>query len=79
MEFDIVNTPCPGYKTLKRRYTILAFARVNIKLTQEQDMVKQEKIFCNIELTKNEIFLFKVVNRDAIIAQPGQDMFPKTR
>ena len=30
-------------------------------------MVKQEKIFCNIELTKNEIFLFKVVNRDAII------------
>ena len=60
MEFDIVNTPCPGYKTLKRRCTILAFPRVNIKLTQKQNMVKQEKIFCNIELTKNDIFLFKV-------------------
>ena len=42
-------------------------------------MVKQKKIFCNIELTKNDIFLFKVINRDVIIAQPGQDMFPKTR
>ena len=41
-------------------------------------MVKQEKIFCNIELTKNVIFLFKVINRDVIIAQPGQDMFPRT-
>ena len=45
MEFDVVNTPCPGYKTLKRRYTILVFPRVNIKLTQKQNMVKQEKIF----------------------------------
>ena len=54
MEFDVVNTPCPGYKTLKRRYTILVFPRVNIKLTQKQNMVKQEKIFCNIELTKKE-------------------------
>ena len=42
-------------------------------------MVKQEKIFCNIELTKNDIFLFKVINRDVIIAQPGEDMFPKTK
>ena len=40
-------------------------------------MVKQEKIFCNIEPTKNHIFLLKVINRDVIIAQPGQDMFPK--
>ena len=23
MEFDIVNTPCTGYKTLKRKYIIL--------------------------------------------------------
>ena len=42
-------------------------------------MVKQEKILCNIDLTKNDIFLSKVINRDAIIMQPGQDMFPKTR
>ena len=76
MDFDIVNTPCPGYKTLKRSYTILAFPRVNMKLTQKQNMIKQEKIFCNIELTKNDIFLFKVINRDVSIAQPGQDMFP---
>ena len=76
MEFDIVNTPCPGYKTLKRRYNILVFPRVNIKLTQKQNMIKQGKIFCNIELTKNDIFLF--FHRDFIIAQPGQDMFPKT-
>ena len=40
-------------------------------------MVKQEKIFCNIEPTKNHIFLLKVINRDVIIAQPGQDMFPE--
>ena len=76
MEFDIVNMLCPGYKTLKSRYTILAFRRVNIKLTQKQNMVKQEKIFCNIELTKNDIFLLKVINRDVTTAQPGQDMFP---
>ena len=79
MEFDVVNTPCPGYKTLKRRYTILVFPRVNIKLTQKQNIVKQEKVFCNIELTKNDVLFFKVINRDVIIAQPGQDMFPKTR
>ena len=42
-------------------------------------MVKQEKILCNIDLTKNDIFLSKVINRDAIIMQLGQDMFPKTR
>ena len=77
MEFDVVNTPCPGYKTLKRRYTILVFPRVNIKLTQKQNMVKQEKIFCNIELIKNDVLFFKVINRDVIIALPGQDMFQK--
>ena len=60
MEFDIVNTPCPGYKTLKRRYTILVFPRANIKLTQKQNMVERKKIFCNIELTKNDIFLFRL-------------------
>ena len=43
MEFDVVNTPCPGYKTLKRRYTILAFRKVNIKLTQKKNMVKQQQ------------------------------------
>ena len=37
-------------------------------------MVKQEKIFRNIELTKNYIFHFKIINRDVMIAQPGQDM-----
>ena len=37
-------------------------------------MVKQEKIFRNIELTKNDIFLFKIINKDVMIAQPGQDM-----
>ena len=71
MEFTVVNTPCPGYKTLKRRYIILVFPRVNIKLTQKHNMVKKEKIFCNIKLTKNDIFLFKVINRDVIIAQQG--------
>ena len=71
MEFTVVNMPCPGYKTLKRRYTILVFPRVNIKLTQKHNMVKKEKIFCIIKLTKNDIFLFKVINRDVIIAQQG--------
>ena len=79
MEFNIVNTLCPGNKTLNRRYIILVFPRVNIKLTQKQNTVKQEKIFCNIELSKNDIFLFKVISRDVIIAQLGEGMFPKTR
>ena len=74
MEFDIVNSLCTGYKTLKRGYTTLVFPRVNIKLTQKQNMAKQEKIFRNVELTKNDIFLFKIINRDVMIAQPGQDM-----
>ena len=78
MHFHIVNAPCPGNKTPMRRHTILPFPRVNMKLTQKQNMVKQGKIFCNIELTKNDIF-FEVINKDIIIAQPGQDMFPKTR
>ena len=54
--------------------------RVSIaEATSPQHMVKQEKIFCNIELTKHDVLFFKVINRDVIIAQPGQDMFPKTR
>jgi len=60
---NILNSPCPGNETLKRRYTILAFPRINIKLTQKQNMIKQAEIISNIELTKNDIF-FNVFNKD---------------
>ena len=58
MEFDIVNTPCPAYKTLKRRYTILVFSRVNIKLIQKQNVVKQEKISFHFERSPKIVYCF---------------------
>ena len=60
---NILNSSCPGNETLKRGYTILTFPRINIKLTQKQNMIKQEEIISNIELTKNDIFS-NVFNKD---------------
>ena len=43
MEFGIVNTPCPGYKTLKRRYTFLEFPRVNTNVPRSKIWLNRRK------------------------------------